>query len=246
MPQPIEIAEDLIAVQLEAERKRIVARYSRRAQQGLSSRYLFTEPSVYMALQEKERAMLHWIRSCGICPVENKRLLEIGCGTGSDLLWFLRTGFVPENIVGNELLPERAVLAAKRLPTGCTLLHADALSLHLDNSAFDIVYQSTVFSSILDEQFQQRLAARIWRWLRPGGGVLWYDFVCNNPRNLDVRGIPLKRIPRLFPQGRVRSWPITLAPPISRLVTSIHPSLYTLCNTLPLLRTHALCWIEKA
>jgi hypothetical protein len=75
--------------------------------------------------------------------------------------------------------------------------------------------------------------------------VLWYDFTVDNPRNPDVRGVPLARIRRLFPDATVRAQRITLAPPIARAVTRIHPALYTLFNTLPLLRTHLLCWLAK-
>jgi hypothetical protein len=32
---------------------------------------------------------------------------------------------------------------------------------------------------------------------------------------------------------------------LSRMVTKIHPGLYTLFNVLPVLRTHVLCWISK-
>ena len=85
----------------------------------------------------------------------------------------------------------------------------------------------------------------MWRWLRPGGGVLWYDFTYDNPRNPDVRGIPVKRIQTFFPDGRIDVRRVTLAPPISRVVCKIHPSLYTLFNVTPLLRTHVLCWIQK-
>ena len=38
---------------------------------------------------------------------------------------------------------------------------------------------------------------------------------------------------------------LTLAPPISRRVTKVHPALYTLFNLLPFLRTHVLGWIKK-
>ena len=41
----------------------------------------------------------------------------------------------------------------------------------------------------------------MWRWVRPGGGVLWYDFTFDNPRNPDVRGVPLARVRELFPHG---------------------------------------------
>ena len=103
-----------------------------------------------------------------------------------------------------------------------------------------------MFSSLLDEAFQQRLAAAMWRWARPGGGVLWYDFTFDNPRNRDVRGVPLARVKALFPQARsVHAQRITLAPPLARRACRVHPALYTALNCLPLLRTHLLCWIAK-
>ena len=38
---------------------------------------------------------------------------------------------------------------------------------------------------------------------------------------------------------------VTLAPPIARAVTRLHPALYTLFNALPPLRTHVLAWLSK-
>jgi len=85
----------------------------------------------------------------------------------------------------------------------------------------------------------------MWQWVRPGGGVLWYDFTFNNPSNPDVRGVQLKRVRELFPQGRISVRRVTLAPPISRRVVRIHPTMYAVFNALPLLRTHILCFIQK-
>jgi hypothetical protein len=76
--------------------------------------------------------------------------------------------------------------------------------------------------------------------------VLWYDFTVDNPRNPDVRGVPLKRVRELFPHARMQARRITLAPPVARAVVRVHPALYTLFNTLPALRTHVLCWLAKA
>ena len=117
--------------------------------------------------------------------------------------------------------------------------------MKLEVSSFDIVYQSTVFSSILDLSVQNKLAAKIWSWVKPGGAVLWYDFTYDNPNNPDVKGVTLSRIRELFPEGIIHSKRVTLAPPISRRVCKIHPGLYTVFNALPLLRTHVLCWIQK-
>jgi hypothetical protein len=75
--------------------------------------------------------------------------------------------------------------------------------------------------------------------------VLFYDFTVDNPRNPDVRGVPLARLRQLFPHGHCTHRRVTLAPPLARAVTKLHPALYTALNTLPWLRTHVLAWIEK-
>lgn len=223
----------------------VIERYTRRRFQVPSGLYDPLNPAVYLAQQERERALIRLIRTAGMSPVADKRVLEIGCGSGSNLLELIGLGFTPENLVGNELLDERAALARQRLPRGVRILPGDASELDLERGAFDIVYQSTVFTSLLDTTFQEKLARRMWQWVKPGGGILWYDFVFNNPRNRDVRGVPTRRIRELFPEGHLHRRRVTLAPPISRRVTRIHPGLYRLFNALPILRTHVLCWIGK-
>ncbi len=221
-------------------------RYARRKALPEKKFYDMLNPSVYMSQQEKERALIRWITSCGLYPLENKRLLEIGCGFGTNLLLLIRLGFSPENLVANELLSERAEKARKILPQSVDVIVGDALEIDFGRNTFDVVFQSTVFTSILDNHFQQRLASHLWDIVKPSGGVLWYDFIYNNPRNPDVRGIPVHRICELFPQGNIKYWRVTLAPLISRIVTRVHPRLYDLFNLFLFLRTHVLCWIAKS
>jgi SAM-dependent methyltransferase len=220
-------------------------RYARRQNRPVIAYYHPLYPAVYMAAQERERALIRWIHTCDLAPVEEKRVLEVGCGLGDNLLQFMRLGFRPENLTGNELLPDRLLKARERLPNAIALLQGDASELPLEVGQFDVVFQSVVFSSLLDEAFQRKLADRMWSLVKPGGGILWYDFVFNNPANPDVRGISEARIQTLFPEGTIKTWRLTLAPPISRKVTKLHPGLYTVCNLLPFLRTHRLCWIHK-
>lgn len=230
---------------MQSEPEKVQERYSRRAALGTDDRYSMLNPSVWQGVQERQRAMIALLARYAPGPLNQLKLVEVGCGSGGNLLELLRMGFSSENLVGNELLPERAALARKNLPMACDVKEGDATQLGFEDGSFGIVYQSVVFSSLLDDQFQQRLADEMWRWVRPGGGVLWYDFVYNNPSNRDVRGVPLKRVRELFPAGELNYHWTTLAPPISRRVTRIHPGLYGLFNALPFLRTHILCFIKK-
>jgi SAM-dependent methyltransferase len=225
----------------EREARAVVARYERRAP---TDRYDPLRPEVWQSMQERQRKLIEVFRD-NCLPLAELDVLEIGCGSGDNLLELLRLGCDAARLSGIELLPDRVARARRRLP-GATCLHeGDALTLPLASVSVDVVYQSTVFSSLLDDGFQQRLAARMWSWVRPGGGVLWYDFVYDNPRNPDVRGVPLKRVRQLFPDGRLQVHRVTLAPPIARRVVRLHPGLYTLFNTVPWLRTHVLAWIAK-
>ncbi|MCW5656393.1 MAG: class I SAM-dependent methyltransferase [Burkholderiaceae bacterium] len=228
--------------QREREPEAVAERYARRAN---GNRYSFLNPDVWQTQQERQRAMLRLFRQLRWTDLASRRVLEVGCGSGGNLLELLRFGFAPRNLAGIELLPDRFAHAMQTLPSGVVLMQGDALQVKLPDASEDIVMQSTVFSSLLDAPFQWKLAQAMWRWVRPGGGVLWYDFTYNNPRNPDVRAVPVARIRDLFPGGRLRYQRVTLAPPIARRVCALHPSLYPVFNALPLLRTHVLAWIEK-
>ena len=222
----------------------IQERYQRRAA-APSGRYSYFSPDVLLSTQQRQRATLSLLSSKGIQKLQDLDLIEIGCGNGSNLLEFLLLGATPERLAGNELLGERLRHARSVLPDAVRLWPGNAADLSLGESTFDIVYQSTVFSSILDDALQESIAAAMWQWLRPGGAVLWYDFTYNNPRNPDVRGVPLSRVRELFPQARITARRVTLAPPLARVLVRVHPGLYGLFNSVPWLRTHILCWIEK-
>jgi SAM-dependent methyltransferase len=225
------------------EAQAVRERYARRLPQD--PRYSLLNPAALLAFQERQRAMLALFKRLGWSDLSVLKLLEVGSGTGSNLVECVLMGFAPEHLSGIELLPERHAVARARLPEAVSLVQGDALALVPATGSVDVVLQSTVFSSLLDDAFQQRLAAAMWAAVKPGGGVLWYDFTVDNPRNRDVRGVPRRRVQALFPQARIQAQRITLAPPIARAVSRLHPSLYTVFNALPPLRTHLLCWIAK-
>lgn len=228
-----------------SEVEKIKERYKRRLLDVESDRYSFLQASVWQSVQERQRAILGFFSRLGITDLSTLKVLEAGCGTGGNLLDFLRMGFRPENMRGIELLEERVTQANELLPRRM-VEKGNAGEVPIEKESVDVLLVFGVFSSLLDNAFQEQLAANLWQAVRPGGGVLWYDLAYNNPANPDVRGVTRKRIRQLFPEGKIISRRVTLAPPISRLVTRLHPAFYGLFNSLPLLRSHILCWIGKS
>jgi SAM-dependent methyltransferase len=225
------------------ETRAVADRYARRG--GVAERYSPLQPDVWQTLQERQRALLRLFARAGITSLAERRLVEVGCGSGGNLLELLRLGFAPEHLTGLELLPERHTQARHALPAATDVWLGDATQAPIAPASQDFVLQSTVFSSLLDDAFQQRLADTMWSWLKPGGAVIWYDFTVNNPRNPDVRGVPLARVRQLFPQARLAVERVTLAPPLARALCRVHPGLYRVANAVPWLRTHVLVLLNR-
>lgn len=102
--------------------------------------YNLLNPSVYMSQQELEREMLKWFKDNDLLPLSNKKLLEIGCGNGANLAKFIKYGFLPENLLGNELLSERINIAKKILPSMVRIIKGDASLLDIEENSYDVVF----------------------------------------------------------------------------------------------------------
>jgi phospholipid N-methyltransferase len=197
--------------------------------------------SVYSDCAEKEKEkktkklLSEFLKNAG-----NKTVLEIGAGQGGNVPLLRECGFKDEHIYLNELLTERILAIRKNYP-GVHLYAGNALDIDF-NEKYDCIFQSTVFTSILKQSDRQTLAGKMWELLKPGGIILWYDFVYNNPNNPDVRKVPLTEVKRLFPLCRqYETMKVTLAPPIGRKVGR----LYSFFN-LPFLRSHILGAFQKS
>lgn len=224
----------------------IKERYQRRKKTVPANKYALTNPHILMSVQEKERKLVKMLSKNGLLPLKDRQVLEIGCGTGFNLTEFLRFGASPENIVGNDLLENRLATARASLPDSVKLICCDASELKLQPDSFDIILQSTVFTSILDDHLQVKLANTMWSLLKPGGFIIWYDFTVANPYNPDVRPMPVRKVKELFPHGEFQIRRLTLYPFLSKAVTKKFYFLYSFLNIWPFLRMHALCFIEKA
>jgi len=166
-------------------------------------------------------------------------VLEIGAGQGGNVDMLRACGFATENIYLNELLPERLQHLHENYPN-CTVFAGNALNVDFGRQ-FDCVFQSTVFTSLLNNDDRKKMAQKMWSILKPGGVILWYDFIYNNPANPAVRKVSREEVMHLFSEARESEWrKITLAPPIGRRVGRF----YNVFNW-PVLRTHLLAVLKK-
>jgi 2-polyprenyl-3-methyl-5-hydroxy-6-metoxy-1,4-benzoquinol methylase len=172
--------------------------------------------------------------------VSNKTFFEIGAGIGGNLNFFNQLGISWNNIYANELLEDRFKVLSEHYPQA-HLISGDAGKIKEFDGFFDIVFQSTVFTSILDLDFKKHLASLMWKMKKPDGVILWYDFTFDNPNNKNVKGVKLDELRSLFPNAKqFKVKRVTLAPPIGRRVGG----LYSIFNIFPFLRTHLVVLIS--
>lgn len=226
------------------EADRIKEAYARRDRSGKAELYTLFNPSALFLFHQRERALLEALKEAGLDGLWDKRILEVGCGTGGVLRDFIRYGARPENCSGIDLLPDR-IETARRLSTNIDFRCGDAESLPYGEGSFDIVLSFTVFSSVLDMAMRESLAGEMLRVLRPGGIVLYYDYHMDNPRNRDVRGVKRKDIEALFTGCDISLRRVTLAPPLARVLAPISTVLCEVLEALPVLRTHYLGVMRK-
>ena len=235
MGQPINTAT--------AEENRIRSAYAKREEDDF--RYSYFNPGHLLMVQQRERRLLGLLSQRGLADLDRRMILEVGCGTGQWLRDFVKWGARPEKITGIDLLPDRVSKAQQLCPPGVRIQCASAAEVPFESEEFDIVLQSTVFTSIIDRDLKRRIAAEMMRVVKPEGVIVWYDYHVNNPWNPDVRGIKRREIGTLFPGCRIELQRITLLPPLARRLA---PYSFLTCYFLekvPLLCTHYLGIIRK-
>ena len=143
------------------EEARIRTAYAKR--QGNDVRYSWFSPGHLFITQERERRLLTLLRRHGFVFLGTYKILEIGCGTGYWLREFIKWGARPEHIAGVELLSDRVTEAKKLCPAAVQVQCGSATALAFPNATFDLVLQSTVFTSVLDSSMKQQMAAEMLR-----------------------------------------------------------------------------------
>lgn len=201
-------------------------------------------PAAQFMIQRRHR-LIRAVFADHFSSMEKCRLLEVGCGNGQWLAEFQMFGLNVMNLSGIELDEARVKNAQERIK-GADIRAGNAAELPWDDNSFDIVFQSTVFTSILDREIRRKAAEEMMRVCRPEGFILWYDFIYDSPSNPNVKGVGKKEIKELYSPWKLRYKKVTLAPPLARkLVPVSWLAAEILESFCPFLRTHAVAVISE-
>jgi SAM-dependent methyltransferase len=240
---PVDIATLRPAASDEIARVRRV--YRGYTERGRGAReWAADQPGNRAMVAERTRVLAGLLLQSGRLPLGDRRVLDLGCGDGEVLAGLVRWGAAPGHLTGIDVQPEAVARAHARWPA-LRFDVADVAAVPYRDASFDLVLCFTLFTSILDDGVARRVAGEVWRVLRPGGALVWYDFRIGNPRNPHVRGMPRRRIHALFPGWHSTLRPVTLLPPLARRLHALTPVLYPALAALPPLRTHWVGLLER-
>ncbi len=114
--------------------------------------------------EESRYAAYPWLYGAAeFADHSGERVLEVGCGTGADLLQFAKNGAVA---TGVDITTRHLELAHARVQGAAEILRADATSLPFPDNCFDYVYSHGV---VHHSDRPDLVAREIMRILKPGG-----------------------------------------------------------------------------
>jgi SAM-dependent methyltransferase len=221
------------------EAQRIREVYEARKQSIPADRYSYRNAGTRLIERELEDVLLSRLPD-----LRDKRILEVGCGRGARLQNLIRWGALSKNLVGVEVIKERADETRNSLPNDTWISHASAESLH-HFGTFDLIFQFTMFTSILDLEVKKNIASEMLCALRPGGMIVWYDMFWKNPRNPHIQPISKQEIRELFPGCDIRFNRVTLVAPLARRLGQYSPLACRALAALKFLSTHYVALISE-
>jgi len=224
------------------ESDKIRERYNRREGLNNLKKSLNEILYIYNLTCERERCYTKLLYKHFDQDLSNISFLEVGAGFGNNLHFFLKSGLSPTQITANELIEKRLNVINQIFPN-ITIIPGNALEINSNIKKYDLILVSTVFTSILDDEYKKILAEKILSLLNEKGMIIFYDFIFNNPMNRDVKGIKIKEVKKLFNQaGKIKIKKVTIAPPVGRVLGRYYNIINSLC---PFLRSHIIAIIYK-
>ncbi len=211
-----------------------------RSQRPADTYFAHEDHAHVLRLQQRFRMTMELLRDTVGTELTASRVLDVGCGTGEMLCEYQQWGLSADRLAGIDVRADAVEQAGLRVPHA-TLTCGCASRMPWPDASFDVVSAYTVFSSILDESLRRDVAAEMLRVVRPGGVILFYDTVRENPHNPRVRPVSVGEARDLFAGTSMRTRRLTFLPHVARnWPTPVLDALYNILVRVPGLRSHQL------
>jgi cyclopropane fatty-acyl-phospholipid synthase-like methyltransferase len=151
-------------------------------------------------------------------------VLDIGCGTGENVLYLVERGLTVTGVDGAQSAIVKARAKAKRRGLNASFEVGDALNLSTPQRPFDTVIDSGLFHVFSDEE-RERFRASLAGVIRPGGTYFLMCFSDQQPGDWGPRRVTQAEIRSVFSAG----WH----------VDSIQPSIFDINGG------HAQAWLAS-
>jgi len=171
-------------------------------------------------------------------------VLDLGSSAGASIPRLTSLGCSPRSIACIDIRHE-TLRDGRSMHPHTLFVQSDALHLPFPNERFDMVHQSVMMSSALDERRRYAMAREMVRVTKRQGLVLWYDLRYPSPFNPNFRPIGRREIQRYFSDCQSRILSTTLIPHLSRALAPISWRACRLLERIPLLRSHLLAVIKR-
>ena len=166
---------------------------------------------------------------------KKSRIIDIGCGSASQLVSLVTLGFNQENLFGIDINKVDINFAEKNYPL-LNLTCQDATNLNFKTNYFDLTYESTMFVQITNKNISQKIANEMIRITKKGGYLILFDWRYGKFKNPNFLGCSKRRIKELFKVDKstklISIEKGMLIPPIGRFLSKNMSSIYFIFSRL--------------
>jgi len=169
----------------------------------------------------------------------NSLILDIGCGSCSDLISLVTLGFNQENLFGIDIEKSNIDFCKKNYPL-LNLSSQDASKLNFQDDFFDLTFESTLFVQLTCKDLSQKIANEMLRITKKNGHLIIFDWRYGKLNNPKFSACNKKRIQKIFKVNQstklISIQKGMLIPPVGRFLSSkFNPSYFMVANLFPFL-----------
>tara|TARA_Y100000746_G_C15393351_1_gene403221 strand:+ start:175 stop:897 length:723 start_codon:yes stop_codon:yes gene_type:complete len=163
------------------------------------------------------------------------KIIDIGCGSCSDLINLVSFGFKQKNLYGVDINKSDIDFGGRNYPL-LNLFNQDATQLNFESDYFDLTMESTMFVQITNLKISRGIANEMMRITKKKGYILLIDWKYGKLNDKKFLACDKRRVLEIFKVGEKTSLisivPGMLVPPIGRFFSKNCSEFYFLIARL--------------